>query len=268
MLPSALTPRVTIPLLTLLHPRNQTPLLVLVGIGGLALGRAAMIWLQWPLWAATLLLLALLLVPGIAKWHEDARRFGRVAMLLSILLATQGFHGVEHLLQWAQYHLLNWDIRLANGLLSPANAEWVHFIWNWLVLVAVVVLIAGSVRNVFAWALLLWALAHTIEHTYMFIRYLQVMQELQQLGISGVSAQGLPGLLGRNGWLAQSQITQGTFLCTLPGVTTAPRLDVHFWWNVGETVLLVCTAHVFMRAHLQQIPHATTSLSTHIVKRK
>jgi len=63
------------------------------------------------------------------------------------------------------------------------------------------------------------------------------------------TAQGLPGIIGRDGWLARSPLTQGTFLCTLPGITTAMRLDVHFWWNIIETTLLLGAATWFLGGH-------------------
>jgi hypothetical protein len=74
-----------------------------------------------------------------------------------------------------------------------------------------------------------------------------VLNELGQLGVTGITAQGLPGILGRDGWLARSELTRGTFLCNLPGLTTASRLDVHFWWNVGETALLLLAGHSYLR---------------------
>ena len=70
-------------------------------------------------------------------------------------------------------------------------------------------------------------------------RYVMVLQDLRTLGVANVAAQGLPGILGRDGWLATSAVTQGTFICRMPGLTTAVRLDVHFWWNIGETTLLL-----------------------------
>jgi hypothetical protein len=81
----------------------------------------------------------------------------------------------------------------------------------------------------------------------MFIRYLLVLDELKNMGITTITAQGLPGILGQGGWLARSALTQGTFLARLPGLTTALRLDVHFWWNVGEMSLLVFAAHTYLK---------------------
>jgi hypothetical protein len=235
------------PIVRLLHPRQHTPFVLGALAAGLLVGWVGVRWLGWPFWAATASVLALLLAPGIAKWRADARREGWVAMGLSILLVAQGFHGVEHLAQWIQFHVLNWSARASTGLLSAANAEWVHFVWNWVVLLTVIVLLRGGMRNLWTWLLLAWALAHTLEHTYMFVRYLEVLGELRRMGVVSVTAQGLPGVFGRDGWLARSQATQGTFLCQLPAVTTATRLDVHFWWNMGETILLALAADRFLR---------------------
>jgi hypothetical protein len=238
------------PLLRLLHPREQTWFAVGAFALGLLFGWFAMVRLDWPLWGATTSLLVLLLAPGIAKWRADARRYGPTVTGLSILLVAQGFHSVEHIVQWLQFHVLNWSDRASTGLLSAANAEWVHFVWNWIVLLAVIALLRGGMRNVWAWLLLTWALAHTLEHTYMFARYLQVLGDLRWMGVTTITAQGLPGVLGRDGWLARDPATQGTFLCRLPGVTTATRLDIHFWWNVGEIVLLALAANVYLRTAL------------------
>lgn len=238
-----------LPVLKLLHPRERTRLtLAMLGLG-LVLATLEMRLLSWPLWKGTATVLALLLVAGVAKWRDDARRYGWTTMLLGLLLAAQGFHTVEHIVQWMQYHLWGWSARDSTGLLSAANAEWVHFAWNWLVLAVLLLLFVGRVRNVWFWLLLGWATLHTLEHTYMFVRYLQVLADLRQLGFPALTAQGLPGVLGRDGWLARSPVTQSSFFCRLPGVTTAPRLDIHFWWNAGEMLLLLPAANAHLRHH-------------------
>lgn len=234
------------PILELLHPREQTRLAVVMLALAVGLGALVMQRLSWPLWQATALGLGLLLLPGVAKWRADARRYGWATALLSALLVAQGFHGIEHIAQWLQYHVLGWSMRASSGLLSPANSEWVHFGWNWLVLLCVLGLLRGGMRNPWAWLLAAWAAAHTFEHTYMFVRHLEVLAELRRMGVAGVTAQGLPGILGEDGWLARSPATQGSFLCRLPGLATAPRLDVHFWWNMGETLLLLLAANTYL----------------------
>jgi hypothetical protein len=238
----------TFPILHLLHPRRQTRIVIISLLVGFALSLLAVIFLSWPLWAATAIILVTLLPAGVVKWRNDRRLFGFTAMVLSIVLTTQGLHTIEHLVQWTQYHVLFWTMRQSSGLLSPANAEWVHFVWNWLVLIAVVILMVGGMRNKWAWLLLAVTFFHTVEHSYTFIRYQLVLRELSAMDLLNITAQGLPGIVGRDGWLARSALTRGTFICTIPGLTTAIRLDVHFWWNAIEMTLLVIAGHVFLRS--------------------
>jgi hypothetical protein len=254
-LKSSQTPR--FPLLTLLHPREQTRTLMLllplgIVVWGLIVSAAGL-----PIWGATSIVLGLLLIPGVQKWRADRVRYGSVVMVLSILLAMQGFHTIEHIAQWIQFHLLRWQPTRSSGLISALDAEWVHFVWNWAVVFVVLYLVRGGMRNPIAWMLLIWTIAHASEHAYMMVRYLQFKQELGILGVPGASAQGLPGILGRDGWLARSPATQNTVLCRLPGVTTLIRLDIHFWWNVGETALLVIAGHMFLRKRFRELSSAS-----------
>ncbi|MCW5850769.1 MAG: hypothetical protein KIT87_11900 [Anaerolineae bacterium] len=235
------------PLLTLLNPGELTPVLVVALLLGILVGVLQMAWMGWPLWAASATALGVVLAPATLKWRADRRRYGVLVMVLSVLVAAQTFHGLEHLAQWIQYHILDWPGSRSSGLISAANAEWVHFVWNWSVVLVVIYLVRGGMRNGWAWLLLAWSVAHALEHTYMMVRYLQVNWELEKLGFQTVSAQGLPGIFGRDGWLARSALTQGVWYCQVPGLTTAPRLDIHFWWNVGETALLLIAAHTFLR---------------------
>ncbi len=236
---------VTLP--QLLNPRAFTPhYLIAIGLGAVVSLVGTML-LKWPLWLASAVILAILLIPIAIKSRTDLKRYGLTVALLGALLTVQGFHTIEHIAQWVQYHLLFWSMRQSSGLISPANAEWVHFVWNWGVLLAVLILVRGGLRNIWAGFLLGVALAHTIEHTYTFIRYFMVLQELRELGVTNITAQGLPGIIGRDGWLARSAWTQGTILCSIPGLTTAIRLDVHFWWNVLEMGMLTLAGGAFLR---------------------
>jgi hypothetical protein len=244
------------PIVALLHPRERTALVLGALAVGLALGAGA-VTLGRPLWVGTALALTTVLAVGALKWRDDLRRYGGAVTVLSVLLVAQGFHSIEHGVQEFQYHILKWPPFASSGLISAANAEWVHFVWNWLVVAVIAFLVLrGGMRNVWAWLLLAWSLAHAVEHAYMFARYLEMRAELGRLGFPALSAQGLPGILGRDGWLARSEATQGTFLCRLPGATTAPRIDVHFWWNAGEIVLLLAAAHVFLRSQSERMASA------------
>lgn len=232
--------------LTLLNPREHTPHAILALVVGMSLGALAMRWLGWPFWSAFTITLGTLIIPGLLKWRADKRRYGLVAMGLSFLILAQGFHSIEHIAQWVQYHWLGWDVRASSGLISAANIEVIHFLWNWTVTIIVTLLVVGGVRNFWGGVMLGWVLAHSLEHTYIFVRYLLVLNELQQIGITNITAQGLPGILGRDGWLARSIAICGPFLSSLPGLTTAVRLDVHFWWNTSESVLLWLAAHTYL----------------------
>lgn len=238
------------PSILLLHPRGQARLFSTMLFAGLLLGWLSMTRLSVPLWSAAVAGLALLATPAILKWSKDREHWGTPTMVLSVLLATQTLHTVEHLAQAIQYHLLGWPLKASSGIISPLNAEIVHFTWNSAVLLTIIYLLAAEARNRWMWLLLIWAAAHTAEHTYMFINYLQEVERLSSSGLPVNAAQGLPGFLGKGGWLATQGITASpiAWLCTIvPSLTTAPRLDVHFWWNMGEVALLLPAAHASMR---------------------
>ncbi|NJM09246.1 hypothetical protein HC891_28130 [Candidatus Gracilibacteria bacterium] len=240
---------------TLLHPRGQMPLFVGFLFLGVLTAWLSVTRLSMPLWSGVVVVLALLAYPAVRKWCADYERLGLPVTVLSILLATQSFHTVEHIAQWVQYYILAYPLQESSGLISPLNAEIVHFGWNVGVLLVVIYLIDSGMRNGWMWLLLLWAGAHTAEHTYMFVTYLQEVQWLTSSGASISAAQGLPGVLGKGGWLANNAATSGpiAFLCTFaPGLANAPRLDVHFWWNVGEIALLLPAAHSGIRETIVQ----------------
>jgi hypothetical protein len=241
-----------LPLLILLNPGKLTWKVILSFAIGTLIGWSGYIWLNFPLWTITVFVLLALTPVGIIKWREDLRLHGRTVMLLSIILIAQGVHTIEHVTQWTQYYILFLPARQSNGLISAANAEWVHFVWNWLVLIFVIALIRGGIHNPWMFLLLGVATAHAFEHSYTFIRHLMVLSELRQLGVFDVTAQGLPGVVGRDGWLARSEATRGTFVSILPGLTTAMRLDVHFWWNLLEMILLLAAGNVFLIHHFKQ----------------
>jgi hypothetical protein len=159
--------------------------------------------------------------------------------VLSVLLALQGFHTIEHIVQLLQFYVFDQAPVNSQGLISSLDVEWVHFIWNWLAWAAVAYLVAKGMRGLWGWPLLAWITAHSIEHTFMLLNYLHVAAELGQLGLPIFgAAQVLPGFLGRDGWLA----TNLTFCRNMIGLTTLPRVAIHFWWNFGEMALLLLAA--------------------------
>jgi hypothetical protein len=235
------------PLLTVLHPRRQTALVAVTGTLALVAAWVARTLAGWVLWQAVALVLAVMVVPASITWRATARRYGLTAAIAGALVTVQGLHSIEHGVQWVQRHVMHQPLRLSNGLLSPANSEWVHFVWNWLVLLTVIVLFVRGMRGWWGWAILLFATAHTLEHTYMWVRFLQVSAELRALGQGDITAQGLPGVVGRGGWLDLNAGPRLDVICGMPFVTNADRLDTHFAWNTGEVLLLLPAVHVLLR---------------------
>ena len=235
------------PILEVLDPREHA---VMLGtICALALGAAVVTRLAqgWQLWKSVALFLVVMSVPVWMKWRADAERFGATASIAGALVTVQGVHTIEHVVQWSQRHILGLSLRQSNGLLSPANSEWVHFVWNWLVLFAVVYLMSKGMRSIWGWALFAWALGHTLEHTYLFVRFLEVGSQLDGLGVGEVTAQGLAGIFGDGGWLDLNVGPRFPLIRSLPGITTASRVDVHFVWNIGEMSLLVLAVHHLLK---------------------
>lgn len=237
-------------LLTALHPRQHTGLLLATGAVALVAGGAATALWGLELWQAVAGVLLIMAAPAALTWRATAHRYGWPVAVGAAVVSVQGLHTIEHGVQWVQRHILHLSLRDANGLLSPANAEWVHFVWNWALLAAIVLLVVGGMRNVWAWALLIWATAHTLEHTYLLWRFLEANAELRQLGQGQIMAQGLPGIIGRGGWLDLNAGSQLPVFCGLPFVTTTDRLEGHFVWNAGEFGLLIPAVNAFVRRRL------------------
>lgn len=234
---------------SLLSPGRYSMLFIwTVAVAGIVGGMIA--WqARMPVWGGTLIVVGILTVPMTLKWYDDMHRYGLAATALGILILLQAFHTLEHITQVVQYYVLDRPPAEAFGLISSLNAEWVHFTWNWFVVALVLFLFYKGMRNFWAYLLIAWAILHGLEHTYMLARYYLLLQELSRLGIEPQPvAQALPGILGRDGWLAVSNICG-----RIPGITTASRIAIHFWWNFGEIVLLSLAAwagmHQLLAAH-------------------
>ena len=109
---------------------------ILMTVLGMAIGQ--------PLWRAALPGTFLFTAAGLVRWYHDRSTYGQVIALMVALLTFQGGHGLEHLAQWVQYHLLGYTARASSGLISAANSEWVHFVWNWGVLAVMLRILAPS----------------------------------------------------------------------------------------------------------------------------
>ena len=141
--------------------------------------------------------------------------------LLGFLALAQTAHLVEHVAQMVQIHVLHLSGAAAQGIVGQLNIEWVHFVWNALILVALLALLPHFRTN--AWLIAVTPLAgwHFIEHSVMIATYIQ----------TGVS--GTPGLLSSGGLLF--------------GGLPIARPDLHFLYNLVETVPLVLAWVVELR---------------------
>ena len=181
--------------------------------------------------SASLIAVGILAVPATLKWRDDVKKLGLTATVLSVLLILQGFHTFEHFAQVIQYYLLDWSAGRSLGLITAANAEWIHFSWNWLVTLGVIFLVVRGLRNPFAYALLGWAVLAQLGTHVSLDSLLSAYgggERALELGTFQVS-QSMPGVLGRDGFLALQP-----WCGRIPGLTSAPRVAVHFWWNAGE----------------------------------
>ena len=133
--------------------------------------------------------------------------------LLGFLAVSQTAHLFEHVAQMIQIHVLHLSGANAQGIVGQLNIEWVHFIWNALVLISLVALLPHFRTNPWLIALTPLAAWHFLEHSVMIATYLQ----------TGVS--GSPGLLSSGG--------------VLFGGLPVARPDLHFLYNLVETVPLL-----------------------------
>ena len=132
---------------------------------------------------------------------------------LGFLAVSQTAHLIEHIAQMIQIHVLHLGGASAQGIVGQLNIEWVHFIWNAVVLVSLLVLLPRFRMNPWLIAVTPLAAWHFVEHSVMIATYLQ----------TGVS--GSPGLLSSGGLLF--------------GGLPIARPDLHFLYNLVETVPLL-----------------------------
>ncbi len=184
-------------------------------------------------------------VPVALALQRRLTTIGRARLVLGAIFLVQAIHTVEHVVQIIESFRLDYPPARSLGVVSKLNVEWVHFSWNWVATAGVVIAFALGMRT-WAMALLMaWITAHSLEHTYMLIRYLRITGELDRLGVPRLgSSEVLPGVFGRDGWLSlQAPVLRGW----LGPLTAAPRVAIHLWWNVGEVALLLLALRVKAR---------------------
>ena len=153
--------------------------------------------------------------------HADRLVATGWTMLLGFLALTQTAHLIEHVAQMVQIHVLHLSGASALGIVGQLNIEWVHFMWNALVLVTLLLLLPRFRTNPRLIAVTPLAAWYFVEHSVMIATYIQT-------GISGT-----PGLLSSGGLLF--------------GGLPIARPDLHFLYNLVETAPLLVTWLVEIR---------------------
>ena len=184
----------------------------------------------WPVWArgvaAVLPWLPVFAQRTAAIYHEY-----QWLALFYALVVTQTAHFLEHVAQMVQIHVLGLNGADARGIFGALDIEWVHFIWNTWVLLAVLVLLSRFGSNRWLWLTAVLSGWHEAEHAYIFSIYL------------ATDVPGTPGLLSHGG--------------VLGGGLPVSRPDLHVVYNLIETVPLVpgflaqiqCTLPRTLRRH-------------------
>ena len=157
--------------------------------------------------------------PRSRRWSALADLVNRAFLhdewlvLFVVLVGSQAAHCLEHVAQMVQIHLLGLSGANARGVVGNLDIEWVHFVWNTWVIVAVVLLLIHFRTNPWLWATAVLAGWHEVEHAYILSVYVT----------TGVA--GTPGLLSAGGLLG--------------GGLPIGRPDLHFLYNLLETMPLV-----------------------------
>ena len=108
-----------------------------------------------PLWARVLAMLLPWLPIFAREMLWTYRHYGWLAFLY-VLVATQVGHFFEHVSQVVQIHALGLKGANARGVFGALDIEWVHFVWNTWIILAVVALVAEGLltfaeRRIFRW---------------------------------------------------------------------------------------------------------------------
>ncbi len=166
-----------------------------------------------PLWMMGALALLPWLPVTLALVQATWKAAGAWLTLYLILVVTQSGHVLEHVVQVVQLRVLHEPKEHAHGIFGALDVEWVHFVWNSWILLAIVVLLIGRPGN--RWLLIAAPLAawHLAEHVVLIATYL------------ATGVEGSPGLLAMGGLIGNG----------LP----IPRPELHLLYNVMETIPLI-----------------------------
>ncbi len=215
--------------------RSVPPHIIVLTALASYVGQIAAIVQGWPLWGIALVTL-LPWIPIFTLEIVWTYRHYQWLALFYLLVITQGGHVVEHIAQMVQIHILGLRGLAARGIFGALDIEWVHFIWNTWVLLAVFMLVLCFRRNPWLWLTLVIAGWHELEHVVIMAAYLK----------TGVV--GTPGLLSKGGLIG--------------GGLPLSRADLHFLYNLIETTpLIIAFVYQLKRSYNEWLRKAFPRLS-------
>jgi hypothetical protein len=135
-----------------------------------------------------------------------------LAFFATVALPQLGHLG-EHIGQMLQIHWLDAKPPAAHGAVGALDIEWVHYLWNLLVLIGVMVLVMHFRRNAWLWATAAIGLWHFAEHQVIMFAFWDTGKA------------GDPGLLAKGG--------------DIGGGLNIIRPDLHFIYNLAMTTPLM-----------------------------
>ena len=142
--------------------------------------------------------------------------------VFTLLVLAQTGHLFEHVWQMIQIHALGLTGSDARGFVGQLDIEWVHFVWNAVVVAILGALLMHSHSNRWLVVACLVAAWHLIEHDVIMMSFLAT-------GIPGS-----PGLLASGG--------------SLGGGLPLARADLHFVYNVVEAATIAVAYRWQLRA--------------------
>lgn len=209
-----------------ISPPKSSPVLAIIAVVLAALASSALLffhffevyptlatlmsWMPWQIYVVIMLVW----LPFFIIQTINIARSSPAFALFFVLIVSQSLHFIEHIAQMTQIHLLGLSGMQAHGLIGMLDLEWVHFIFDGIIIpVFTIALLVPFRSNPWLWLLLPLALWHATEHFFIMHYYLQT------------------GIAGSPGLLSQGGLINGGLPITRP--------DLHFLYNLAEETLML-----------------------------
>jgi len=175
------------------------------------------------------------------KVFWTSKHYGFMAAYLVIMILQAG-HVTEHVVQLLQFIFIynpqagcygwSWQgyCSLAHGIFGELNREVVHFVWDGIILIACIVLRIHfrKTKNIWLTLALIAAVAHQLEHCYLFGEY-ALNPNFYYNGGYFLGIHIVNGLAAQNGVLGYNGVLGSLFPFINPILPS--RINLHFIYN-------------------------------------